>query len=168
MTASRLVPILALTLLSLAAPALAGPRGGVGQGGGLPLDPELLPANAAPGDCVVRRVTGPGGAYRWDRVECDASQGWGSYDQWGYGRGRLDVQTHGGGHDGDRYGERRHEQRYDRQVDQYEYEHVRAYGEGYERGRGGPGVSYPPPYAYGYVAAGRDEAGYLVWPGKTP
>lgn len=182
MIASRLVPVLALTLLSLAAPALAGPRGGVG----LPMDPELLPDNSAPGDCVVRRVTGPGGAYRWDRVECDAERGWANYDQWGYGRGRLDVQTrddgrppllggpvyetpYGGGYAGDRYGERRRESRYDRQIDQYEYEHVRAYGEGYDRDRGGPGVNYPPPYAYyGYVAAGRDEAGYLVWPGKTP
>ena len=44
MIASRLVPVLALTLLSLAAPALAGPRGGVG----LPMDPELLPDRELP------------------------------------------------------------------------------------------------------------------------
>lgn len=190
MTLSRLVPALALTLASLAGPVLAGPY----QGGppanhpGLPLDPELLPANSAPGDCVVRRVTGPGGAYRWDRVECDPDRGWASYDQWGYGRDRLDVEAREaprggpppllggppahaapyGEYAGDRYGERRHESRYDRQVDAYEYERTRAYGDGYDLGRGGPVVSYPPPYAYGYVAAGRDEAGYLVWPGKTP
>lgn len=171
MTALRLLPVLALTLVSLAAPAMAQPHRGVG----LPLDSELLPPNSRPGDCVVRRVTGPGGAYRWDRVECDADRGWSDHDQWGYGNRRLDIETrggYGGGYEpsygeryaGDRYGERR----YDRQVDQYEYQQARAYSDGYDQGRGGPAVSYPPPYAYGYVAAGRDEAGYLIWPGKTP
>lgn len=196
MTLSRLVSALALNaVLVLAGAGLAGPAVAAPyQGGppanhpGLPLDPELLPPNSGPGDCVVRRVTGPGGAYRWDRVECDADRGWANYDQWGYGRNRLEVETrreaqadrpvllggpryeapYGGDDAGDRYGERRHESRYDRQVDEYEYERIRAYGDGYELGRGGPVVSYPPPYAYGYVAAGRDEAGYLVWPGKTP
>lgn len=151
----RLVPVLVLSLASLAAPALAQ--------SGLPLDPELLPPNSAPGDCVVRRVTGPGGAYRWDRVECERASG--AYDRWGYGNNRLEIETRGGpfrnSDAGDRYGERR-----------YEYERTRAYGDGYGMGRGGPVVSYPPPYAYGpsygFVAAGRDEAGYLVWPGKTP
>jgi hypothetical protein len=33
---------------------------------------------------------------------------------------------------------------------------------------GARAVNYPPSYGYGYVAAGRDEAGYLIWPGKTP
>lgn len=168
MTALRLLPVLALTLASLAAPAMAQPHRGVG----LPLDSELLPPNSGPGDCVVRRVTGPGGAYRWDRVECDAQQGWSDHDQWGYGNRRLDIETRGGygGYEqGDRYGAPRHGSRYDRQVDSYEYERVRAYGDGYDQGRGGPVVNYPSPYAhYGYVAAGRDEAGYLIWPGKTP
>jgi hypothetical protein len=59
----------------------------------LPLDPELLPANSGPGDCVTRRVTGPGGAYRWDRIECERQPAvWQDHDQWGYGR-RLDIQT---------------------------------------------------------------------------
>ena len=168
MIVSRLVPVLAFTLLSLAAPAMAQPRGV-----GLPMDSELLPPNSGPGDCVVRRVTGPGGAYRWDRVECDTQRsGWSDHDQWGYGDRRLDIETRGGyepaygdRYAGDRYGERRH----DRQVDQYEYERHRAYGDGYDQGRGDPAVSYRPSYAYyGYVAAGRDEAGYLIWPGKTP
>ena len=167
MTAFRLVPVLALTLMSLAEPALAQSRGG------LPMDPEMLPPNAAPGDCVTRRVTGPGGAYRWDRVECDADRGWANYDQWGYGRNRLEIETRGeplrNSDAGDRYGERRHgEARYGRREEDYAYERTRAYGDGYDQGRGGPAVSYPPPYAYGYVAAGRDEAGYLIWPGKTP
>jgi hypothetical protein len=160
MTRFRLVSLLALTLASLAAPAMAQ----------LPMDPELLPPKSAPGDCVVRRVTGPGGAYRWDRVECERGQygyGGGGHDQWGYGRNRLEVETRGeafrNSDVGDRYGERRRD---DRGFE--EYERSRAYGEGYDQGRGGPVVSYPPSYAYGYVAAGRDEAGYLIWPGKTP
>lgn len=71
---------------------------------GLRLDPQMLPANTAPGDCVIRRVTGPGGAYRWDRVECDAQGaggGWG-FDPWGYGHPPLAVETPGRGQD--RYG----------------------------------------------------------------
>lgn len=168
MTAFRLASALALTLACLAAPALAQPRGV-----GLPMDSERLPPNSAPGDCVVRRVTGPGGAYRWDRVECDhAERGWSDHDQWGYGNRRLDIETRQdprgydrayGYQDGDRYGARRHTA-----YDQYEYEQARAYDGGYDQGRGGPVASYPPSYAYGYVAAGRDEAGYLIWPGKTP
>ncbi|MBO9547760.1 hypothetical protein [Caulobacter sp.] len=178
MNALRFLPVLALTLASLATSAMAQPHRGVG----LPLDAELLPPNSGPGDCVVRRVTGPGGAYRWDRVECDTDRGWSDHDQWGYGNRRLDIETrqdprgyqggyegsYGGGYAGDRYGAPRRESAYDRRVDQYEYEQVRAYGDGYDQGRGGPVVNYPPPYAYGYVAAGRDEAGYLIWPGKTP
>ena len=157
MTFLRLVPVLALTAVSLAAPAWAGPhRGGVGG----------PPPNAATGDCFARRVTGPGGAYRWERIECETSdQGdWSGYDQWGYGRGRLDVETRGG----DRYGERRREARYDRRVEEFEYEQERRYGGGYDQGRWGPVVNAPPPYAYEYVTAGRDEYGYLVWPGKLP
>lgn len=206
----RPIPIvLALAAATLASPAIAGSRHG-GVGG--PPGPEILPPNAAPGQCFSRRVTGPGGAYRWDRVECDSAYsgaGYG-YGQWGYG-GDLNVQTQGygrqrgyavdcgcdghgyqapcdpcaaspagyargrhdqggyvqGGHAGDRYGERPDDARYARS--QYEYAYERsAYGDGYAYGRGGQGVSYPPPYGYGYVAAGRDEAGYLIWPGKAP
>jgi hypothetical protein len=184
----RPLTVLVLAAASLAAaPVSAGSR----QGGvGLPMDPELLPANSGPGDCVVRRVTGPGGAYRWDRVECDPDRGWSNYDQWGYGRGRLDVESRDGdrfggppplaggpryespyetAYAGDRYGERRqYDARYERQVEEYEHERVRAYGDGYDQGRGGPVDSYASSYAYGYVAAGRDEAGYLIWPGKRP
>lgn len=191
---------LATAAVLTAAPALAGSNHG-GVGG--PPGPEILPPNAAPGQCFSRRVTGPGGAYRWDRVECDDAYR-GGYGH-GYGGGRLDVETqpapgygygygyddgypggyanvcdpcggypggyaHGGGHAGDRYGERRHESR--SSLSQYEYESG-AYSGGYAQGRGGPGMNYPPPYGYGssfygYVAAGRDEAGYLIWPGKTP
>lgn len=207
----RLIPIvLAVATTSLAAPAMAGSNHG-GVGG-----PEMLPPNTVPGQCVSRRVTGPGGAYRWDRVECDSA--YNSYGQgYGYGGGYgggLQVQTqggygyqgggyqtgyaadcgcagyqggyryenpcdpcssygggyaggysNGGGYAGDRYGERR----YDSRSSQYQYEYgSSAYGSGYAYGRGGQGVNYPPPYGYGYVAAGRDEAGYLIWPGKTP
>jgi hypothetical protein len=171
-TRCRLIPIvlvLAATAAALASPATAGSRHG-GVGG--PPGPEVLPPNAAPGQCFSRRVTGPGGAYRWDRVECDSAYsgaGYG-YGQWGYG-GDLNVQARGygrqGGYAGDRYGERRDDARYARS--QYEYAYERSpYGDGYAYGRGGQGVSYPPPYGYGYVAAGRDEAGYLIWPGKAP
>ena len=154
MTFLRLVPVLVLTAAGLAAPALAGShRDGVG---GAP--------NAAPGDCHTRRVTGPGGAYRWERIECEAADaGWSGYDQWGYGRGRLDVETRGGY--GDRYGERRFGTR---RTEDFQYEHERRYGGGYDQGRGGPVVNAPPPYADEYVTAGRDEYGYLVWPGKRP
>ncbi len=198
-TFRRLTTIaLASAAVLTAAPALAGSNHG-GVGG--PPGPEILPPNAAPGQCFSRRVTGPGGAYRWDRIECDNAYGEG-YSQ-GYGGGRLDVQTqgapeygygyqggyqggyapdcgcggyagggyqgggdaYGGGYAGDRYGERRYDSRSSQS--HYEYESS-SYSGGYAQGRGGPGVNYPPSYGYGYVAAGRDEAGYLIWPGKTP
>lgn len=159
----RLLAALALASAALvAAPAVAGP-----YPGGLPLDPASLPANSGPGDCVVRRVTGPGGAYRWDRVECDANPGHQTWD------GRpLGVET------ADRYSER-HDPRYGygppqyADDDQYTYQdqRERSYDDGYDQGRGGPVTQYPPPYApasYGYAAAGRDAYGYLVWPGKLP
>lgn len=210
-----------------AAPAMAGSNhGGVGNVPG----PDF-PPNAAPGQCFSRRVTGAGGAYRWDRIECDSAYQQGGYghEQWGYGGGRIEVETrpsygygygyqgvncdpcsvqgggytggyqqggyryenpcdpcagyggytgggyqggyaYGGGYAGDRYGERRYDSRYSQsQYDQSQYEYgSSAYSGGYAYGRGGQGVSYPPPYGYGYVAAGRDEAGYLIWPGKTP
>ena len=179
MTLPRLTAIVLAAATLVATPVSAGSYQG---GAGLPLDPQLLPANSGPGDCVTRRVTGPGGAYRWDRVECDADQesrsGYqgrldietrdgppplaGGYGAGGYGAGGYD-ENYQGGYAGDRYGERRHDR-----DEQYVYEHQRAYGDGYDQGRGGPVADYPPSYAYGYVAAGRDEAGYLIWPGKTP
>ncbi|WP_343699714.1 hypothetical protein [Caulobacter sp.] len=161
----RLLAALAFASAALvAAPVVAGSYQG-GHHQGLPLDPQLLPANSGPGDCVVRRVTGPGGAYRWDRVECGASQG---HHQWD---GRpLGVET------ADRYSDR-HDPRYDygygydQQDYAYEYARERGYDDGYDQSRGGPVTQYPPSYApgfYGYAAAGRDAYGYLVWPGKLP
>ena len=163
-----------LTALALASAALAAAPAAAGSyQGGLPLDPQLLPANSGPGNCVVRRVTGPGGAYRWDRVECDSDQG---RHQW---NGQpLGVET------ADRYSDR-HDPRYSYGQPQYAYDQQyayqdqdlreRAYDDGYDHmghgGRGGPVTQYPPPYApafYGYAAAGRDAYGYLVWPGKLP
>ncbi len=160
----RLFAALAFASAALAAaPVVAGPHQG-----GLPLDPQLLPANSGPGDCVVRRVTGPGGAYRWDRVECD-NQG---QHQWS--DQPLGVET------ADRYSER-HDPRYGYGPSPYGYDQQyayqdqdlreRSYDDRYDMGRGGPVTQYPPSYApvsYGYAAAGRDAYGYLVWPGKLP
>jgi hypothetical protein len=118
---------LALLLIVLAAPVF-------GTG--------VAVAQDRPGECVTRRVTGPGGAYRWERVECDSQGGWGDFDRWGYGR-RLDVET--GPRDpaaGDRYGDGRR-----------------------------PGPAWEPDGYRGYrryPVAGVDEDGYLVWPGKRP
>ena len=226
MTLARLLPVLALAVLGLTTPAVAGSYHGVSRPG-LPLDPELLPANSGPGDCVVRRMTGPGGAYRWERIECEGQQSWSGRDQWGYGRHRLEVETrdgrpellggcdcdrraYGGYGYGDRYGDYRQRQSlYDRRVDGYGYGRSSAYDSGYAGGYGdggyvqggyvsgeggyardryayGDGYGYGDGYAYGgrredrygpspaYVdygydrAAGRDEDGYLVWPGKLP
>jgi hypothetical protein len=246
MTLTRLLPALALAVLSLASPAAAGSRheAPTVSRPGQPLDPELLPANSGPGDCVVRRVTGPGGAYRWERIECENQSSWSSqdqrgHDQWGYGRNRLEVETrdsrppllggcdcdrqgHGDYAYGDRYGD--YGQRgavYDRRVEDYAYGQSRGYdseyvGGGYvggsyiggayadgrysaggyvqggyaqdaysQQGYGqGGGYAYGDGYAgrredrygpspsyvdYGYGgAAGRDQDGYLVWPGKLP
>jgi hypothetical protein len=110
---------------------------------GLPLDPELLPPNTGPGDCVTRRVTGPGGAYRWDRVECDAQSG--GHERWGYGHRRLDVET-------PRYADERD---YGGGYDAPHQAHP------YDRYGGGP-------VRADYRYAGTDADGYLVWPGKTP
>lgn len=108
MIPSRLALRLALALVtaaggaSLTGTALAG--GPPVSRPGLRLDPQLLPPNTGPGDCVIRRVTGPGGAYRWDRVECDTQgeAGWSGFDHWGYGRPPLAVETAARGQD--RYG----------------------------------------------------------------
>lgn len=116
---------------------------------GLYLDPGLLPPDTRPGECVTRRVTGPGGAYRWDRIECADQAGWSDFDQRGYGRRPLQVQD--GALRGDRYGGWS--------------QGGQDYGRGYDRqdddGRYGDG--YPI-----YRVAGRDADGYLVWPGKLP
>jgi hypothetical protein len=109
-------------------------------------------AQAWPGECVTRRVTGPGGAYRWDRVECEAQAGGSGFERWGHGPRPLDV-VEGPPPDGlllgDRYGGWRHAPAYP----------------AYEDGpyREGPYAVYPT-----YRVAGRDEDGFLVWPGKLP
>ncbi|WP_165190950.1 hypothetical protein [Caulobacter soli] len=106
-------------------------------------------AQDRPGECATRRVTGPGGAYRWDRVECQAPSGWSDFDRWGYDRRPLDVVD--GPLRGDRYGHwsqpgREDGRGYDRQADDGRY-----------------AEAYPT-----YRVAGRDADGFLVWPGKLP
>jgi len=122
----RLLPLLALAVLVWGAGTAAS-------------------AQAWPGECVVRRVTGPGGAYRWDRVECEAQAGWSDADRWGYGPRPLEVVE--GPLQGDRYGGWR-----------------RAPGRpGHAGGPYGPYAPYPT-----FRVAGRDADGFLVWPGKLP
>ena len=148
MTLSRLSVCLVVASVCLSTAALAGDRGLAGgvvvSRPGLPLDPELLPPNTAPGDCVTRRVTGPGGAYRWDRIECDTQNN--GHDQGGYGYRRLDVET-------PRYAD-------DRYADSH-YDSPRRQAHPYDRYGGGPVQT-------DYRYAGTDADGYLVWPGKTP
>jgi hypothetical protein len=84
----------------LASPALAddghGLAGGPPDRSRLSVDPEMLPPDTRPGECVNRRVTGPGGAYRWERVECDdGERGWSNFDRWSYGRPPLRVEDRG-------------------------------------------------------------------------
>ena len=105
-------------------------------------------AQDRPGECVTRRVTGPGGAYRWDRVECEAHTGWSSGDRWGHDHRPLDVVD--GPLQGDRYGGWRSTPPYP----------------GHDEGPY-PYASYGAPYPT-YRVAGRDADGYLVWPGKLP
>lgn len=210
MSAFRRPILIALASVAVmtAGPAMAGSNSGGGVGG--VLNAYDYPPNTEPGQCYARRVTGAGGAYRWDTVACDSAYGgYGyGYGQSGYGGVQVQVQdgydyqagytadcgcaglrypppcdsragygggysggyAYGEGYGGDRYGERRGDIRYS----QYQYAYQRsAYGGGYAHGRGGQGENYPPPYGYGasyygYGAAGRDEAGYLIWPGKTP
>lgn len=129
---------LALLLVLLAAPAFGGGVARAQDRSGLQLDPRGLPAGAWPGACVVRRVTGPGGAYRWDRMECDGHGGWSDLDRWGDER-RLDVETGPpGGLAADRHGP----------------------GDGH-------GQDWEQAYRR-YSVAGVDENGWLVWPGKQP
>jgi hypothetical protein len=116
---------------------------------GLYLDPQQLPPGTQLGECVTRRVTGPGGAYRWDRVECAGQAGWSDFDRWGYGRQPLRVQD--GAPRGDRYGGWR--------------QGGEDYGRGYDRQD--DGGRYDAAYPI-YRVAGRDADGYLVWPGKLP
>ncbi|KQY35373.1 hypothetical protein ASD21_11350 [Caulobacter sp. Root1455] len=112
-------------------------------------------AEERPGECVTRRVTGPGGAYRYDRVECEVQAGWSDFDRWGYQR-PLDVVD--APLRGDRYGGwsqvapdhgyRGHEER-PSQDDRLEDDRLGA-------------------RHLTYRVAGRDADGFLVWPGKSP
>ena len=106
-------------------------------------------AQAWPGECVTRRVTGPGGAYRWDRVECEAHAGWSDFDRRGYEQRPLDVVD--SPLRGDRYGG---------------WMRVAPARPGYEARpprNDGSASSYST-----YRVAGRDADGFLVWPGKLP
>jgi hypothetical protein len=135
-----------LSLLVFTAGLAAGTGAWAQDRPGLYLDPQQLPPDTRPGECVTRRVTGPGGAYRWDRVECADHAGWSDFDRWGYGRSPLQVQDGypEGSLRGDRYG---------------------GWSRGYDRqpGEGRYGEDYRT-----YRVAGRDADGYLVWPGKRP
>lgn len=207
--AFRFVPLIIVAGLSLAAPALAGDHGLAGgppDRSGLPIDPQILPPDTRPGECVARRVTGPGGAYRWERVECDdGERGWSDFDRWSYGRPPLRVDDHAAlppppppEYAPDRYS-RRHDETgyrdggyqdqgyrgdvsrqetyrggsaYSRTEESYESsrERYESAASGHAQSAAGYGEGYAPAYgAYGeYQSAGRDEYGYLVWPGKRP
>ncbi|CAN5434131.1 hypothetical protein BH10PSE4_BH10PSE4_18200 [soil metagenome] len=92
---------LVFSLCLLAAPVLAAGVAAAQDRPGLYLDPQQLPPDTRVGECVIRRVTGPGGVYRWDRVECDSQGGGSDFDRWGSGR-PLNVESRTGR--GDRYG----------------------------------------------------------------
>lgn len=127
-----------LSLLVLAGASLASAPAYAGSGRGEYVDPRVSPQELLGGGCETRRVTGPNGAYRWERVACGSDHGWSDYDRLGYGQAPLAVETQS-----DRYGGR----------------------ETYAEDRYGPP---PGAYAPNYVAAGRDRIGYLIWPGKRP
>ncbi|MBO9559281.1 MAG: hypothetical protein J7515_11985 [Caulobacter sp.] len=93
-----------------------------------------------PQDCTTRRVTGPGGAYRYDRVECEPQAVWSDFDRWAYER-PLDVEDQP--LRGDRYG-------------------------GWTRIVPAPAPSNPVAPPPVYRVAGRDAGGFLIWPGKLP
>jgi hypothetical protein len=148
-----------LPLLVFAAALGAGAAASAQDRPGMFLDPGLLPPDTRPGECVTRRLTGPGGAYRWDRIECEAHIGGGDFDR--YGRQPLRVVD--GPLRGDRYGG------WSQGGSRYEEP---GYG---DQGYGGQGYGdryydddrYGAPYPT-YRVAGRDADGYLVWPGKLP
>jgi hypothetical protein len=93
-----------------------------------------------PEACATRQVTGPGGAYRYDRVECEPVAVWSDVDRWAYER-PLDVEDQP--LRGDRYG-------------------------GWTRIVPEPAPSAEPTSGSPYRVAGRDAGGFLVWPGKLP
>jgi hypothetical protein len=108
-------------------------------------------AQAWPGECVTRRATGPGDAYRGDRVECEPHAGRSDFDRWGYERRPLEVVD--GPLVGDRYGGWR------------QASPERAYSDRDEA----PSQDDRFDTAYPiFRVAGRDADGFLVWPGKLP
>lgn len=104
-------------------------------------------AAGQPGECVTRRVTGPGGAYRYDRVECEPQAVWSDFDRWAYER-PLDVVDQP--LRGDRYGG------WSRIIPE-------PADPGPDAGPSRNDAPYPT-----YRVAGRDAGGFLVWPGKLP
>jgi hypothetical protein len=82
----------------------------------------------------------PGGAYRYDRVECEPVAVWSDFDRWAYER-PLDVEDQP--LRGDRYG-------------------------GWTRIVPDPAPSGEPAPRPPYLVAGRDAGGFLAWPGKLP
>lgn len=142
-----------LPLLAVAATGCVGGLASAQDRAGLFLDSQLLPPDTRPGECVTRRVTGPGDAYRWDRIECDAPIGGGGAGPWGSGREPLRVED--AALRGDRYGG------WHAVGPTYPpYD-----GRGYDRQDAGR--RYADAYSL-YHVAGRDADGYLVWPGKLP
>jgi hypothetical protein len=142
---------------------------------GLPLGLESMPPNTAPGDCVTRRVTGPAGAYRWERIECDAERGWVGFDQWGYGHRPLNIETAPPpAPQVNRYEQQRHEAVFE---EGHEWRSEDQQQQAYPlMAEARPGQGVPREDRYGaprsprsdYRYAGRDADGYLVWPGKRP
>jgi hypothetical protein len=113
-------------------------------------------AQDRPSECVTRRVTGPGGAYRSDRVECEANAGWSDFDRWGYERRPLDVVD--APLRGDRYGG------WSQMAPNPLHPDPASTGRDARPSQDGyAGAPYPT-----YRVAGRDADGFLVWPGKLP
>ncbi|ALL12069.1 hypothetical protein [Caulobacter henricii] len=176
----------AASLLSAGTAMAGGPGHGLSGGPplvrpGLPPEAEQLPPNIQPGQCVIRRMTGPGGASRWERVECEPgsqASGLGGYGAgygsdygasygagygygygYGYGGQPLEVETASS-----QYTEAYEASRYS-----YSSGYASDYGSGYgaierQETRYGPG----PSHRVEYRVAGRDAQGFLVWPGKQP
>lgn len=175
MTLCRLsLSLLATVLVAGAAVAQAGDRGLAGGSrvsrSGLTVDPQLLPPDSGAGDCVTRRVTGPGGAYRWDRVDCAVEHGRGGFNAWGRGHRPLSVDLPPQDY-ADAYGDRRFEDRPFQDQADNRHAYVIGAGQGYSTdARERPDDRYGPPPSRqtDYRYAGRDADGFLVWPGKTP
>ena len=102
-------------------------------------------AQDRPGECVTRRVTGPDGAYRWERVACEVLVGW--------SRDPRALELVDGPLRGDRYGGWS----------------VAISNPAYPGREGRPSQDdrLDAPYPT-YRVAGHDADGFLAWPGKSP